>query len=164
VSPGRDEAPVAPGAPITILTQWDHLHGSPTVEDRAREACEDDRRHLEALDRWQPSGDWPQLSQEEREWVMNRVDELAAERRARADAHRERIASRAGFFGREVAGHRVLLKDAQDRLEAMAILADTASDVLIALVPFKEAVEIIEREFGSSYRSARPESSFEAVA
>jgi hypothetical protein len=157
---------LATEAPTTTLTQRDIDNGTPPTEDAlaiASAELDEARTHLLAIDRWSTLG-LPPLTDDQREIVHEQLDVLCAERLARRGAHCERLASRAWFFGREVAMHRVLLKDAQNRLEAMALLPDPESLVPMLLVPHGEAIAIIEREFGASYRSARSELSILAVS
>jgi hypothetical protein len=124
---------------------------------------EEVRTHLLAIDRWQ-SLDLPRLSDEDREWVHARMHELCSERLDRRAAHRERVAARARYLGQEVASHRMLISDAQSRLTAMATMADGESIVPMSLVPFREAVSVIEESFAAAYRATRLSISREAVA
>jgi hypothetical protein len=136
---------------------------APGLVDEARAACEEDRVHLVAIDRWS-CPPLPTLSDGERDWVHDRIDELQRDRQARSEAHRERLTKTATFLGREVGGHRVLLADAQRRLDAIALTMDPETGTPQLLVPYAEAVEIIEAAFSSSFRAASVWVDIRAVA
>ena len=108
--------------------------------------------HLEATTRWQSPVQCEPLSDEDREWVHDRIDALAAERQARSDAHRERIRRTAGWLGREVAAHRVTLADAERRIECLLTAFDPATEVSVVMVPCGEAKQIAEQAFASTFR------------
>jgi len=114
-----------------------------------------DDDELEALRHaacWEPHLDLPLLTDAERDVVHQRIDGLAAERETRSDAHRDRLRSTAGWLGREVASHRVLLADAQDRLERLARTADADSLVPMFLVPYREAIDLIVAAFAAQWK------------
>jgi len=116
----------------------------------AHELLED--RDLEAATRWAPKVNAEALSERERVWVADRVDELAAERRLRAEAHRALIRSTAARFGRDVAAHVATLADAEARISRLLHALDPESPVPISIVPIDEAKRLAEDAFASAYR------------
>jgi hypothetical protein len=137
----------ATGAPDTRLTD-------------ARDECDE---HLAAIERWSLP-ELRRLTDAEREFVQRRIDELSEERESRSEAHRERLASKARHFGREVAQHRMLLPDAQRRLESLALTTDPESLVPILLVPYRESIQIIEGAFVAAFTAASARFDVQAVA
>jgi hypothetical protein len=107
---------------------------------------------LPAAKRWQPPRvDVPPTTDEEREWVHDRLIGLAAERQARSDAHRERIRSSASWLGHQVRKHKMTLADGDARIDRLLKAFDPASVAPILLVPFKEATEIATNAFASTF-------------
>jgi hypothetical protein len=106
---------------------------------------------LAAAEAWAPGLGLPKLTDADRDVVHQRIDELAAERETRGDAHRERLRKTARWLGREVAAHRVLLADAERRLDALALTLDPDSVVPILAVPYAEAVDITRAAFAAGF-------------
>jgi len=107
---------------------------------------------LGAAKRWAPKVNAKPLSERDRVRVADRVDQLAAERRARSDAHRKRIRSTAKWLGREVAAHHVTLADAEARIGRLLDALDPESPLPISLVPIGQAKQLAENAFASAYR------------
>jgi hypothetical protein len=116
----------------------------------AHEVLED--RDLVTANRWEPKVNADALSERDRVCVADRVDELAAERRLRADAHRALIRSTAARLGRDVAAHVATLADAEARIGRLLDALDPESPVPIPLVPIKQAKRLAEDAFASTYR------------
>jgi hypothetical protein len=107
---------------------------------------------LEAVKAWKPKMQAIPLTDDEREWVHDRIAALAAERAARSDSHRERIRSTAAWLGHQVRKHKVTLADAQARLDPLLMTFDPESAVPIVMVPFAEAKQIAADAFTSTFK------------
>jgi hypothetical protein len=118
----------------------------------ADELLEDIRLHILACEEWAPNLDLPPLTSAERAQVHARINQLAEERAARADAHRERIVRTARYLGREVVAHQATTADAERRLEALALTVDPESLTATLMVPYREAVDIIGPAFAAGYQ------------
>jgi hypothetical protein len=92
------------------------------------------------------------LTDDEREWVHDRMIALEAERQARGDAHRERIRTTAAWLGREVSAHKVTLADADRRIDRLLIALDPETAVPILMLPFREAKQIATDAFASTFK------------
>jgi hypothetical protein len=137
-----------PGAPQTDPATDDHRHGT-TNEKRSQDLGGNDdvladiRFHVLACDEWTPNLGLPPLSDQERDQVHARIDELAAERLGRADAHRDQLARAALHLGRQVGAHLMVLTDAERRLEQLVGIFDPETSVPLTLVDCDEAAGIV---------------------
>jgi phytoene dehydrogenase-like protein len=106
---------------------------------------------LAAISSWKPAvpDDLPRLTDDERERVHARIDELVAERLGRADVFRDRLARTARHLGRQVGAHRVLLTDAERRLEQLAREHDPDTSVPITLIDHSAAKTITAEAFAA---------------
>jgi hypothetical protein len=101
---------------------------------------------LGAIARWNPAPATP-LTDDERDQVHDCIDELVAERLGRADVFRDRLARTAHHLGRQVGAHRVLLADAERRLESLALEHDPS--VPITLIDYSAASAITAEAFAA---------------
>jgi hypothetical protein len=111
----------------------------------------------EHLAAWKASvAEWRASPRVEQVRIAIVIEQLADERAGRAEAHRARLGSTARYLGREVAGHRVLLADAEKRLTAMVWALDPETPAPISLVPWREARALVAEAFAVGVQEARP--------
>jgi hypothetical protein len=110
-----------------------------------------DLEDLRAAACWEPGLDLPPLSDKERDFVHRRLDGLTTERVQRRDAHRERLRRTGHYLGREVAGHRVTLQDAEQRLERLARTPDPDDLTPTYLISYREGIQLARAAFLSGF-------------
>jgi hypothetical protein len=121
------------------------------VSEHDRVAAAEVLEIAESLARWQIRQAAP-LTVEERDQVHERMAELGVERRARVDAHRDRLARTARFLGSQVGRHLMTLRDAERRLEALISVTDPEIATPVYLVCRWEAVALVRAVFAKAVR------------
>jgi hypothetical protein len=150
MDPERERPPRAKGRPNQEVTN--NLENNDTTTDPRLDAAAVEWE-LAAIAAWSPRGgsELPRLTDDERDQVHDRIDELVAERLRRGDAHRDRLRRTGYHLGAEVAAYRVTMDDANRRVGHMAVMPDPESVVPLLLVPYREAVDIAGEAFAAGF-------------
>jgi hypothetical protein len=109
---------------------------------------------VERAERYEPEP-WSRLADDERDEVHGYLEKFAAEREARVAEHRQRVISTARVLGRKVARGETTAADASRRLDHVCSALDDTYTTPVALIPWREADELADKEFAAGVREVR---------